>query len=382
MGLNLSGHKRILMVLYYYYPYTSGVSVYAKRLAEGLVQAGHEVTVLTSRFEPELPATETIAGVKVVRRPVLMKLGKGVIMPFFWLDIIRYARRADYVNLHLPMADSGLSALLIPKFKQITTYHCDLNLGSGLLNRAITAVSFGLMRLQLHRSRSIVVLSRDYFAHSKMSRHIGKVEQVYPPIDAEDFRPTESSALFRRLVAGERTVKIGFVGRIVYEKGIEYLLDSIPRLAKSLPDFKILIVGDYQKVAGGSIKDELDSYLERWPGKIIFTGFLSDEELRQFYSGLDVFVLPSIDPLEAFGLVQVEAMFCGTPVVASNLPGVREVITKTGYGRLSRPKDPTDIAECIVEVVTNPKEYRPDRRELAKMFDPAYTTSGYTKIMR
>ena len=87
-------------------------------------------------------------------------------------------------------------------------------------------------------------------------------------------------------------------------------------------------------------------------------GRLKFDDLVTFYSLIDVLVLPSVDPLEAFGMVQVEAMLCGTPVIASDMPGVREVISKTGYGRLIRKRDPEDIADKVCEAMATADDHR------------------------
>ena len=373
--------KKILIVLYYYHPYVSGVSVSTKGIAEGLAQKGYIVTVLTSRFDRQLPVNEIVGGVRVVRRPVWWRLNKGVIMPLFWLDIVRYGRKNDYINLVLPMADSGISSLFLPKQKMISTYHCDINLGKDLLSRLITALSLALMRLQLQRSRVVIPSSRDYLLNSSMSRYIDKATPVYPTITVSDFQKSDPSTLFERLKIGKDTMKIGFVGRIVYEKGIDYLIESIPYIQKEISRFKILIAGDYKNVAGGSVKDQLDHYMAEYPNRIIFTGYLNDKERNEFYSGLDVFVLPSIDPLEAFGMVQVEAMLCGAPVVATDLPGVREVIRKTGYGRIAKLKDSRDLGEQIVSVLTNRKKYLPDPRRVAELYDPKRAVEAYERAL-
>lgn len=373
--------NRILLVLYYYHPYVSGVSVCAKRIAEGLVAKGYEVTVLTSRFDESLPVEEEINGVKIVRRPVLFKLGKGVIMPTLWLDTIRYARSHDYVNAHLPMADTGISSLFIPKHKLVTTYQCDINLGTGITDRLVAAVSMGLMHLQLARSRVVVPSSDDYLRHSKMKRYINKAVPIAPPVTESEFHYVDPKPLFKQLGIKQGEVKIGFVGRIVYEKGINYLLESIPYLEKKYKKFKIIIAGDYEKVAGGSIKDQLDRYMAKYPDRVIFTGYLNDDDLRSFFSGLDVLVLPSMDPLEAFGMVQIEAMLCGAPVVASNLPGVRGIVRRTGFGRISKLRDPEDIARQIIEVVENPKKYKQPREKIVADFNPDDTIDAYAKLM-
>lgn len=373
--------NNLLIVLYYYHPYVSGVSICAKRVAEGMVRAGYNVTVLTSHFDNDLPNEEIINGVKIIRRPVALQIGKGVLMPTFWLDIIKYARKNDYVNPHLPMAESGISSIFIPRRKIITTYQCDIFLGKGIVNRLIAYISSCLMKLQLHRSNVVVPSTIDYLSNSKMKKYIFKAVPIYPSVTISDFKPIKSDKLFNKLMIEKDIIKIGFVGRVVYEKGINYLLESIPYLTNNFKNFKIIIVGDYHKVAGGSIKKELDEYLIKYPSRIIFTGYLSDLERNQFYSGIDVLVLPSIDPLEAYGMVQVEAMLCGSPVVASNLPGVREIVKITGFGKISQLKDPEDIAEQIIEVVTHRQKYAPIRSKLISLFDPKDAINMYSQLM-
>lgn len=381
MRLSQKTKTKVLIVLYYYEPYVSGVSVYAKHVAEGLHDLGYRVTVLTSRHEKQLAKQEVINGVSVVRRPVLFKLGKGVIMPLFAFDIFRYARKNDYINPHLPLADSGIASLFIPKKKIVTTYQCDIYLGSGLVNKIITNVSLMLMRLQLMRSRAIAVLSKDYIEHSKMKNFTNKAVPIYAPIAMDNFKPVSSAAYFKTIGVSSKTIKIGFLGRIVYEKGIEYLLAAVPYLQKEFSDFKIIIGGDYENVAGGSVKETLDSFLKKYPDKIVFTGFLSEKEKEQFYAGLDVFVLPSIDPLEAFGMVQVEAMLCGAPAVASDMPGVRVPVQVTGYGLVAKPKNARDLAAKITTVVKNKNQYKPDRKRVVNIFDSQESIHQYAKLM-
>ncbi|HBI33701.1 MAG TPA: hypothetical protein DEA43_00280 [Candidatus Moranbacteria bacterium] len=347
--------KKILIALYYYHPYVSGVSVYAKRLAEGLAANGFDVTILTTQFKKRLPAQETINGVNIVRCPVLFKLGKGVISPFFLLKIISFSKNYNIVNMHLPLAESGIASLFIPKQKMITTYHCDINLGKKIISKFIEKLSFISMHIALKRSRAIITQNIDYFLHSKMATYTEKAVEIIPPIFTEEYTRDDNIEFLKNKFDLKNEFIIGFVGRIVYEKGIKYLLESIEYLIPHISKFKIVLAGDYKNVAGGSVKNELDSFIKKYPNKVIFTGFLSDEEMIPFYSLINVLVLPSIDPLEAFGMVQVEAMSCGTPVIASNLPGVNSIIKKTGFGFISEPGNPKDIAEKIIKVYK--KEY-------------------------
>jgi glycosyltransferase involved in cell wall biosynthesis len=353
----LPNKLHIVMALYYYHPYTSGVSVSAKRLAECLVRRGHKVTVVTTRYDESLSQKEVIAGVTVIRTPVLFKLGKGVVSPAFNRMILKLQATADILNLHLPMAHPGLIARRLNTRKIITTYQCDINLGPSVTQRLVQWVSLRLMRKILQRSAVIIPSSLDYFEHSVFRELMSKAAEIAPSTDTGAFSPQPKRDEFRaKLGVQDGEYVVGFVGRIVFEKGISYLLRATPRLLEHIPKVKIVIAGDYKKVAGGSVKDELDQIAAQYPGVISFTGFLSDEDLVRFYGAIDVLVLPSIDPLEAFGLVQIEAMCCGTPVVASDLPGVRTIVQKTGFGVVVRRGDPEAIAAGVIQVHDTPPE--------------------------
>jgi glycosyltransferase involved in cell wall biosynthesis len=369
--------KSILIVLYYYLPYISGLTGYARDLAEHLVKKGHRVTVLTTRHDKTLPKRETINGVEVLRIPVLFRVSKGVIAPTFWMRVISMARQADVVNFHLPLADVGLSSLFIKRNKIISTYHCDLNLGKGRINAFVQKLSFILMRIVLIRSQSIVVNSIDYFAHSYFNKYIHRAVQISPPLNDAQFKPVHYSSLLKKLSLDDQSYKIGFVGRIVAEKGLRHLLDSIRYLKDAIGRFHILIAGDYGNVAGGSVIDELAGSINENSDTVVLTGLLSNDELLEFYSMIDVLVLPSVDPLESFGIVQVEALLCGTPVLATNLPGVRVVIEQTGFGRLVEPNNAEDLAKKIISIKENPPEI--DRGKL-EQFGLERTINQYEQL--
>lgn len=371
--------KSILIVLYYYIPYVSGLTGYARDLAEHLVKKGHRVTVLTTRHDKTLPERETINGVKVLRVPVLFRVSKGVIAPTFWMRVISMARKADVVNFHLPLADVGLSSLFIKRNKIISTYHCDLNLGRGRVNAFVQKLSFILMRIVLIRSQSIVVNSIDYFAHSYFNQYNRRAVQIFPPLNDAQFKPVQYSNLLKKLSLDDQSYKIGFVGRIVAEKGLRYLLDSIRYLKDAIGRFHILIAGDYGNVAGGSVIEELAGLINENSDTVVLTGLLSNDELLEFYSMIDVLVLPSVDPLESFGIVQVEALLCGTPVIATNLPGVRVVIHETGAGYLIDPGNARDLAMKLIEMKENPPVI--SRKKLER-FSLERTIGQYEDVFR
>ena len=121
---------KILTVLTYYRPHTSGLTIYAERLARAFVQRGHQVTVMTMQYDTSLPREENIDGVKIIRVPVIFRLSKGVIAPTFGWSATKLVADHDVVQLHLPQFDAPGVAFRGRLFGKpaVLTYHCDLHL--------------------------------------------------------------------------------------------------------------------------------------------------------------------------------------------------------------------------------------------------------------
>src|SRR4030042_3726117 len=102
----------ILTALTYYRPHYSGLTIYAEREAVALGKRGHQVTILTSRFDNQLPANERRDGIEIVRPRVLFHISKGVIMPSMPFWAWKLARKADVIKLHVPQLDAALNAML------------------------------------------------------------------------------------------------------------------------------------------------------------------------------------------------------------------------------------------------------------------------------
>jgi glycosyltransferase involved in cell wall biosynthesis len=133
---------KILTVLTYYRPHTSGLTIYAERLARAFAKRGHHVTVMTMQYEPSLPIEETIDGVKIIRVPVVARVSKGVIAPTIGFLATKLVAQHDVVQLHLPQFDAPGIALRGRLFGRPTvlTYHCDLQLPPGIFNRFVNTV--------------------------------------------------------------------------------------------------------------------------------------------------------------------------------------------------------------------------------------------------
>lgn len=346
--------RKVLIILNYYVPYISGVTEYARLAAEMLVKKGYDVSVLASNHD-NLKPREVINGVKVYRAKVLFRISKGVVSTEFIGLARKLSKNADIINMHLPMLESGLISLMVDKNKLVTMYQCDVNLPPSIMNKFIMNVMDISHSICLKRSKYITVTSTDYAEHSRVAaKYKDKLIGLTAPVKNYKHVSVEKNP--------DQQV-IGFCGRIVEEKGIDVLIKAFEIIKKKMPGTVLRIAGDYKSVAGGSVYPSLMQYIKEHHVKDVnFLGKLKEEEMPVFFSSLDVFVLPSINTLEAYGMVQVEAMECGTPVVSSDLYGVRTIVQNTGAGLVSKKKDYNDLARCIMEVLKN-REFYVDKLE-------------------
>lgn len=376
---------RILFVLTYYRPHVSGLTIYVERLAKELARRGHTVTVLTSQYESHLPREETVHGVKVIRTPVLFRVSKGVIMPTFGFQATRLVRQNDVISLHLPQFDAAGVALRgrLTKKPTTLTYHCDLTLPPGIFNRVVNQVVHVMNDLAGRSADAIVAYTQDFADHSPyLTRFAHKVRVIPPPVEIPSTTPDAIQAFADRLNLDSHRV-IGFVARLATEKGVEILLHALPKVLQAYPKTRVLFAGQYQNVLGEEayarrLAPLLRQHADRWD----FLGVLSAEELAAFYPNCDLVVLPSLNSTESFGLVQVEAMLCGTPSIASNLPGVRQPVTQTGMGKVVPIGDADGLAEAIIEVLRDHPSYVRPHAEIAERFSTIRTADGYEALFQ
>ncbi len=372
---------KVLFALTYYRPHVSGLTIYVQRLAEALAAQGHGVTVLTSHYDPVLPREEWMDGVRVVRAPVLFRVSKGVIMPTFTGIAARLLLEHDVVSVHLPQFEAGLLAFLgryVVRRPVVLTYHCDLQLPPGAFNRLVDQVIFFMNSLGGMWADAVVAYTEDYAIHSRfLSQFAGKRWVIPPPVDMP--QPAETHvAAFRQRYSLEGKPVLGFAARLAAEKGVEYVLEALPLMLKELPNLQVLFAGPYRDVLGEEayyrrVQPLLEQYADHWT----FLGTLAPEEMAYFYAACDCTILPSINSTESFGLVQVESMLCGTPVVASDLPGVRVPVRTTGMGQIVPICDSRAIAEAVVDVIRHRDAYRRPRAEVVGHFSTGRTVEEY-----
>ena len=377
---------KILTVLTYYRPHTSGLTIYAERLARAFAKRGHQVTVMTTQYDPSLPREEIMDGVKIVRVPVAARVSKGVLAPTFGLVATKLVAQHDVVQLHLPQFDApgvAFRARILGK-PAVLTYHCDLFLTRTWFNRLVNFVVDFQNNMAGLLANHIVTYTQDYADNSiYLSRYASKLTPILPPVELPVPLPEASSAFVDEHHIKERRPVIGMAARFAAEKGVEVLLDALPAILKKYPHAQVLFAGTYQNVMGEqAYSDRLMPRINEYElqSHWTFLGNLDPVQMAAFYPNLDVLVVPSLNSTEAFGLVQIEAMLNGVPCVPSALPGVRQPIKMHGMGRVAQIGDAASLAEAVLGVLNEPDKYRGDIESIKKSYDPDSIAVEYEKL--
>jgi len=381
---------KILTVLTYYRPHTSGLTIYAERLAEAFARRGHTVTVLTAQFDPATPLEEMRNGVRIVRAPVAFRISKGVIMPTFGWLAWKYVAESDVVQMHLPQFDApgfAARARLLGKLA-ILTYHCDLHLPSGLFNRLVNTVVDFQNATAAWFANHIVTYTQDYADNSPfLSRYKNKLTPILPPVELPPALQGEIAALAEANQISDqgRRPVIGMATRFASEKGVEILLEALPMVLEKYPNAQVLFAGQYVNVMGEQAYfDRLIPIIRKHEqsGHWKFLGNLNPAQMAAYYPNLDVLVVSSLNSTEAFGLVQIEAMMNNVPCVASALPGVRRPVQMTGMGLVTPIGDANSLSDALLQILAEPQKYRRDPAEIARTYDPDSVAADYEKLFK
>jgi len=375
---------KILISSTYFHPYSSGLSVYALRLMEGLADLGHEVVVLTSQYKKELELSERFGKALIVRVPVAAKVSKGVLMPTLPKVAEQLIEWADVVNIHLPQFEGVLLSRIAKKMGKpvLATYHCDLVM-KGALNKVAGSVTTMLGNEVLKNANIIVQNSLDYAENSPvLMRYLGKIVEVPTPVTVQTL-PKKSADSFRHKFGIKNNEKvIGLAGRVATEKGFEYLVMAMPAILAAYPQARIVHAGSWKSVVGEEKYQKLiERFIRPLGDKWDALGYLDDKDFEAFFAACDVLVFSSLNATESFGIVQIEAMAQGTPVVASDLPGVRQPVLQTGLGKLVPLRDSDAIAQAVIEILRKSEAGRFIPSDYLVKFQQAEVAKHYESLI-
>lgn len=339
---------RVLTVTPYYNPEGGGLERYAHEIGSRLAADGHDVRALS--FTTGSARTDEQDGVAVERLEPLARLGNTPIHPSFPLQAGRRIERhePDVVLAHTPVPFPAESAYLAARRHDVPfvlTYHAgQLRGGSPLFDGLAAADRWTLQRLMLAGADRLVAVS-PHVRDQALDGHQDRTTVIPPGVDTERFFPAER----------DREDRVLFVGPLdsAYRwKGIDVLLEALPRVRGRRPDAELTIVGD------GDRYEDLAEHAEATSTPIDLLGRVSDQQLVEAYRQADVTVLPSTSDAESFGMVLAEANACGCPVVASDVGGVSSFVRDGENGLLAQPGDPEDLAAKITRVLEDPEQAR------------------------
>ncbi len=327
---------KILQVNKLYYPHIGGIETVVQNIAEGLNDRT-EMEVLVC--QPKGKAmSEVVNDVFVSRSGSMGTLFSMPISLSFISDFKQKAKNADVVHVHLPFPLADLACIMSEyKGKVVISWHSDV-----VKQKKLMFFYKPILKRFLRRADKIIVATKGHIDGSKYLKPYRNKCEIIPYglniedyEDIEDFRPILSD-----LLVSKQNKKVLFTGRLVYYKGVEVLINAFEKIIGC----ELFIVGK------GNLESELKARVEELglADKVHFMGNLSFEELKYAFADCDIFVLPSVANSEAFGIVQMEAMVYGKPVINTSLPtGVPHVSLDGQTGITVPPNDVLALAGAI-----------------------------------
>jgi len=366
----------IAVVTSTYPPYKGGIGNVAYHFAASLKKRGHTVTVFTPRYKSAAANGQT--GVQLLKP--FGSYGNAAFLPQLFFIL----RRFDVIHLHLPFigAECALALLKLqhPKVRLVTHYHMDL-IGTGISKPLFFLNLHIFIRFVLLVSDRIIVTSDDYARESHLSRIFkkrGKHVFVIPNgISYKEFaspKKSDQATSFRPYA-----LFVGGLDSAHYFKGLPILLKAWEEVHKTLASENLVIVGE----GNVRLQFERDASGLAARDSIHFVGKVTDDELISLYQNARMTILPSTTKSEAFGIVILESLAAGTPVVASALPGVRTLVEEGSTGWLAEPNSMTSLAEKIANGIKYSDALKGSDalKVFAKKFDWPILTDRLEKVL-
>jgi len=332
----------ILQINKMYSPEIGGVETVVQKYANYLKNYDDVIVLCIKKDFSLRTTTEYIDGVKVYR---CASFGTYMSMPvsivfFFYLFFL--SRKAEFIHFHEPFPLGTLGSLLVPKSKTIfVTWHSDI-----IKQKSIKKIFEFFQQKLCKKANKITTTSKNMISFSPTLQKFETKTDVLPlSIDVQEYGMAEDV-----LIEGLPQNYVLFLGRFSYYKGIFILLEAVENMENDIP---FVIVGD------GELKDEIRSRIEKISKNIILIDrYVSDQEKKFLLQNSKLMVFPSIYPSEAFGIIQLESMVYGKPVINTKLPtGVPWVSIDQESGLSVSVNNAKELANAIEKLYFNKKLY-------------------------
>ena len=352
---------KILMLTWEYPPrVVGGISRVVYDLSHRLIKDGHEVTVVTYR-DGEVPYYEDDKGVKVYRVDNYMIQPNNFIDWILQLNfnmverasqIIAEQGKFDVIHAHDWLVANAAKTLKhsfdIPIVATIHATEAGRNSGIREPNQKYINDTEWMLTYEANE----VIVNSNYMK-SEVQRLFGlpfeKINVVPNGVNLNKFTGMDRDYSFRRKYAMDNEKIILFMGRLVYEKGVQNLIAAMPKVLASYHDAKLVIAGK------GGMLDELKAQADYLgiSNKVYFAGYMNGKDGERMYKAADISVFPST--YEPFGIVALEGMLAERPIVVSDAGGLGEIVEHRVTGMKSYCGNPNSIADSILELLFNPE---------------------------
>lgn len=336
------GKIKILQINKLYFPWIGGIESVVRDTAETL-NGSTDMTVLVCRDQGR-GVTEGINGVKVVRAGSMgIKFSMPLSFTFPFL-VKKYAADADVIILHDPFPLGDLAVLLSGiRGKVVVWWHSDI-----IRQKKMLKLISPMIHRLLRRADVIFTATEGHINGSSFLPEYREKCRIVPYwIDTKKYLSAKRCPFLTERLNDKNSVKLLFAGRLVYYKGTDILLEAM----KSVKGAELFMVG------AGADEKSIKKYADDncLNGKVHFIPPLSDSDLKAAFGDCDIFVFPSTEKSEAFGIVQLEAMVYGKPVINTRLGTGAEHVSIDGVtGITVQPKDPVELSRAIMRLVSDP----------------------------
>ncbi|MFA5420611.1 MAG: glycosyltransferase family 4 protein [Patescibacteria group bacterium] len=334
---------KIAQVVCAYPPYNSGIGTSAKKLQD-ILQKENDSFVFTTERKDDGGNKD-----KVIRVKSFLKLGNGAVL----FRLFKELKKFDLIYFHFPFFGTSLIIYLFKILnkdkKLIIHYHMDVK-QKNIIFKILSLPEEIIKNYLFKKADKIICASFDYIKNSKLKNYYKKYPEKFIEIpffvNKNDFYPNEEK---KRNKNKKQILFVGGLDKAHYFKGLEILIKAFSEA--KIENTELVICGE------GELKNDYQKLTKKIniEDKVVFSGRLSFEELKEAYQMADVLILPSINSNEAFGIVLIEAMASKTTVIASNLPGVRSVFENNISGLITEVNDINDLKEKIEKIINNDK---------------------------
>ncbi len=365
MGTHQPGSLKLALVSPYDFAYPGGVTAHVVHLAEQFRQRGHDVHIVAPSSDDETePDVLANADVHRIGRVVAIPANGSVaritlsLRAYLQAKTLLRAEQFDLVHLHEPMMPAlPLTVLRHSQTTNIGTFHASRT--SPLAYFYAKPIIQPFFK-KLHGHIAVSEAARDF-----VGEYFPADYRIIPNgIDYARFStPLPPLERFR-----DGRLNVLFVGRLEKRKGLRFLLRAWQQVHAAFPDSRLIVVGDGRPREGYRRFAERQGWTEQ---DVHFAGYVSSADLPRYYQAADIFCAPSTGQ-ESFGIVLLEAMASGVPIVASAIPGYRDVVTNGVEGLLVEPKQSESIAHALIGLLGKPElrqRLAATGRETARHYD-------------